>query len=55
MNSDEGIHHIENGEHTFEPFDTIDSMFTKSIRAIAWIAVGMLITAALILAGRYLF
>lgn len=47
MNQDEGLHEVTGSQ----PFDWIDGMLTKGLRALAWVAVGMALLAALILLG----
>jgi len=47
LRQDEGLHEV----NEFQPFDWIDGILTKGLRALAWVAVGMALLAALILLG----
>lgn len=40
-------------EETNHPFDYIDAILTKALGVLPWVAVGMAITAALILGAKH--
>ena len=40
-------------DETNAPFDFLDDLMTKALRRLPWVAVGMVITAVLILGSKY--
>lgn len=40
-------------DETNAPFDFLDALMTKALRVLPWVAVGMALTAALILGAKH--